>query len=282
MKLPSLRECCIKAIAENFDTLVTKCCDCTIPKLTWRFPYPDCAITSPPADMLLKELGDRGILKQEHLVLFSKQHVNLQFLALRDLSLSPSLISVFRDFTLYNITAVNVSGINLSDFISSFSASTSENLHTLNVTNMSIEKQTKLSAMAALGQLQNLHRLNISQTDLDSECLDVLVKSLKRLRYLDVSETNVVNISCLTGLKNSLSELFMNELEVSSRRSFRQMLSTILELKELRTLEVSSLENCVDSRLREVEQLIEPGILPYLEHLEMSGNPFQLTLSDIQ
>ncbi|VUZ41335.1 unnamed protein product, partial [Hymenolepis diminuta] len=142
VKLPSLKECCIKANPENFDALVTKCCDCTIPKLTGRFPYPDCAITSPPADMLLKELGDHGILKQEHRVLFSKQHVSLHFLAFRDLSLSPSLISVFRDFTLYNITAVNVSGINLSDFISNFNASTLENLHTLNVTNMSIGKQT--------------------------------------------------------------------------------------------------------------------------------------------
>ncbi|VDO00029.1 unnamed protein product [Rodentolepis nana] len=239
----SLMNLCLKAIVDNFDSLVTKCDDCAEPKLTWRLPCPDYAIPSPMADMILKRLSDRRLLKQEHLALFSKQYVDLQSLSLRDFPYSPSLIPVLH-------------GIDLNDFISAFSERTVEALHTLNVRGMCIEEETKLCAMDALGQFQNLSHLDISRTNLDSQCLNVLVKSLKRLAYLDISETEVVDITC-------------------GEQSLRQMLLTILELKELRTLEIANFKHHFD-------QLIEPGVLPHLKHLEMGGNPLRFTLRDIE
>nr|CDS30090.2 plasma membrane calcium transporting ATPase [Hymenolepis microstoma] len=60
------------------------------------------------------------------------------------------------------------------------------------------------------------------------------------------------------------------------------MLSTILELKELRFLDVSFLHYLKKSRLPEVDRFIEPGILPHLHYLEMSSNPFGLKTEDIK
>nr|CUU99577.1 hypothetical transcript [Hymenolepis microstoma] len=246
-ELPSLKELCVKAVAEKLDSLVTNCSDCTEPTLTWRFPHSNCSIASRMSGMILKELGDHKLLKQEHLSLSFQSTICASEL----LSTSTS-----------HPVAI---------FDHSFSEGTLLTLHTPNVPGMCIEKESKLSTMVELGKLHNLHRPDMSRTNVDSQCLGVLVNSFKRLRYLDISETKVMDISCLTQLKSSLRSLFHNKFKVSSIESFRQMLLTILEVKELRTLEVSNIEYRADSRLREVDRLIEPGMLPHLEHSEMGG-----------
>ncbi|KAM3172914.1 hypothetical protein ACTXT7_013571 [Hymenolepis weldensis] len=282
VKVPSLEELCVKVVVEHFDSLITKCSDCAEPKFIWRFLHPNYQIPSRMTSMILKELGERKIFKCEYMTLFSKQFVNLYSLTLRDVDLTPSSVTVFRDFTLYNISAINVSGISLNDFTNSLRDETINNLHTLKLEKMFIEKKTKSPAITALGRLQNLIYFNISYTSLDSNDLRQLVKPLHRLQYLDISKTKVTDISCLLELRNNLKGLILHNLRLSRKRFVKRILSTILKLEELRVLDVSFLYDGMYSRLHSVDQLIGTGSLPHLQHLEMGNNPFELTIEEIK
>ncbi|VUZ52326.1 unnamed protein product, partial [Hymenolepis diminuta] len=76
VKIPPLEELCAKGVVEHFISQITKCSDCAEPKFIWRFLPLDRQIPPKMATMLLKELGERKILKCEHMTLFSKQFVN--------------------------------------------------------------------------------------------------------------------------------------------------------------------------------------------------------------
>lgn len=175
-----------------------------------------------------------------------------------------------------------MSGINLNDFTNSLRDETFNNLHTLKLEKMFIEKTTKSPAITALGRLQNLIYFNISYTDLDSNDLRQLVKPLHQLQYLDISKTKVTDISCLLELKHNLKGLILHNLKLSSKRFVKRILSTILKLEELRVLDVSFLHNKVYSHLHSVDQFIGPDRLPHLQHLEMGNNPFELTIEEIK
>nr|CDS32527.1 hypothetical protein HmN_000076200 [Hymenolepis microstoma] len=280
-KVPSLQKLCLEVIAKHFDSLIVKCPYCDDDKFFWRFIRPEHYIISPVADMILKELDKRKILKNEYLFLFSKRYADLVSVTLHDIYVSFSAFSIFQDFTLYSITIVDVKGLSLDDVTDSFSDGTIKNLHTLKLHRLLMRKWAQFSAMRDLGQLQNLQYLDISCMPLDSKCLSILVKNL-RLKHLDISETMVDDISCLTVLKNYLNELIMHQVDMGRRPPFSQMLLTVLELKELRLLDVSNLFYKPKSRVRAVDTLIEPGQLPHLVHLEMGGNPFNCTLRDIE
>ncbi|VUZ53539.1 unnamed protein product, partial [Hymenolepis diminuta] len=86
---PTLRKLCVKAVAENFDVLIQKCSVSTEAKFVWRLPYPDFCIAFPLAEMILEELGNRKILRKEHLTSFSRQNVDLQSFSLRKIHLTP-------------------------------------------------------------------------------------------------------------------------------------------------------------------------------------------------
>ncbi|VDL19033.1 unnamed protein product [Hymenolepis diminuta] len=217
--------------------------------------------------MIMKELGGLGLLTNERLTLFSKQQVILHSITLQNVHLTPLSVSIFRDFTLYHITALNVTGINISDFICTFSESTVENLHTLKLMNMKIEKKTKYPLIAALGN-----------TNFVNDYLYNLVKALRRLEYLDISRTKVTDISCLMELRNNLTSLIIHGLELENKQSLKVMLLTILDLKELRVLDISNGLWRTHHRLRTVDRLIESGRFPYLKYFDMSGNPFRLNI----
>ncbi|VDO08370.1 unnamed protein product [Rodentolepis nana] len=251
VEVPSLKNLCLDVIAKNFDLFITKCPRCDEEKYRWRVPRPESSIISPIADMIFKELGERRLLKWKYLSLFSTR-----------------------------INVADVTGIDLDDLAGSLSDGTIKSLHTLKLYRLPMKMVTKLSDMRALGQLQNLQYLDIRCMPLDSEGLSILVKNL-RLKHLDITETMVDDISCLTVLRNHLNVLIMHQLDVGQDDCFNQMLLTILELKELRQLDVSNLSYSSPSRVEAVDALLEPEQLPHLVHLEMSGNPFQCTLRDL-
>nr|CDS32535.2 growth factor receptor bound protein [Hymenolepis microstoma] len=281
VKVHSLKELCVDTIARNVDALVTKCSDCAVAKWRWRFPFSLCRIPSPVADMILKKLGDLGMLNSERLALFSKDQVNLRCLILKNAPLTPSSLSIFRNFTLYNIIVQNVTGVSVEDFTCNFSESTFENLLTLTLTNMRIAN-TMYPVITTLGQLRNLCHLNISYTNFDNDCLYNLTRALRRLKSLDISRTRVTDITCLVNLGETLTSLIMHKLELDDRESMKATLSTILELKELRVLDVSNELQQLSHRFPAVDQLIEPGRFPYLERFDMSDNPFGLTVKDVE
>ncbi|VUZ52325.1 unnamed protein product, partial [Hymenolepis diminuta] len=100
-------------------------------------------------------------------------------------------------------------------------------------------------------------------------------------QYLDISKTKVTDISCLLESWSNLRGLILHNLKINRRRFVKQILLTILELKELRVLDVSFLHSEVYARFQFVKQFIGPDSLPHLQYLEMGNNPFELKISEI-
>nr|CDS33552.1 eri1 exoribonuclease 3 [Hymenolepis microstoma] len=279
--VPSLEDISVRWIVKNFYSVVTKCSDCTESKYIWRFPYPDCRIVARPAEKILLKLCKRQVFKEEFLNLFSIKYVDLVSPVLRDVVVSPQYLRILRDFKLYNLTAASLKETNLNSLISCLGENTTENLVSLNLTNMAIE-ENKLPVIISLGRLKNLQVLNVSRTKFTSECLQNLVKLLPRLRFLNISRTNINNISALLELKTTLTGLIMHKLNLDSPQLLSRALSTILELSELRVLDVSSAGDRDRPRCPSVDRLCEPDCLPHLTHFDICGNQFSLKLVDVK
>ncbi|KAM3182053.1 hypothetical protein ACTXT7_013177 [Hymenolepis weldensis] len=282
MEVPLLKNLCIKYVAENFNSFVTQCSDCEEPKWVWRFPSLNCRIPSPSADMILKEVAERKILKSEQLTLFSQESVNLHSVFLHDIDLTPSSLRFLRNFTLLDIHFKKVRGIALKDIIDNLSKNTFHDLRCLSVENIPFYTKVEWSVSSALGKFKNILLLNISGTKLNTRGLGELVKFLPQLKALDISETEVDNICCLKGLKENLVALVVHNLPLDINTGFETALTTLLELKKLRYLDVSNHNRRASIRFPIVDRLIESQSLQCLEYLNYNGNPFLFTYRDIQ
>lgn len=209
------------------------------------------------------------------------QNVDLQSFSLRNIYLTPLSISILNDFTLYNLTVENVDGIRLKDVTDNLGANTFRELHTLNVRNINFDLKTMWSMPSALGAFQNLQWLNIGGTKVDSTCLEELVKYLPRVKYLDISETKVNNITSLKVLKENLNGLIIHRLPLENDIGFEMTLRVLLELQELQVLDISHYETTASSRFNEIDLFIHSNFATQLRRLDISGNPFRLTIRDV-
>uniref|UniRef100_A0A158QG44 TIR domain-containing protein n=1 Tax=Hymenolepis diminuta TaxID=6216 RepID=A0A158QG44_HYMDI len=276
-----LKRLCARSIAENFESMIKQTSNGTKPEFEWFFPLSDWYIAPPAADILLEELGNRKKLTKEHFSLFLNPNIGMHSVSLRNIYLTPSSISFLKDFALYKLTAENVRGITLNDLIDNLSKSTFKDLHTLNVSRISFDAQSNGSVVLPMEQFKNLQHLNISNTKINSRCLNDLVKFLPRLRYLDISETEVNDITSLKDLKETLVGLIMHQIPLETDSDFEMALSVLLDLKELRVLDLSHIGYTATLRLPVVDLFIQSQFAPHLKHLDISGNPFRLTRIDI-
>ncbi|VDO02740.1 unnamed protein product [Rodentolepis nana] len=278
----SLRALCIETIVKNFSHLIiTRQLDRKL-RMFRRLFHNKFVFPAPVAEGILKGLSEEGKLKKKDLKLFASRYVDLRSIFLSDVKLVPSDIRILKDFTLYNVTVLHVKGIDLADLVSNFSRETKRHLHTLKVDSMKIKKSRRGISFEALKQLRNLQVLELIRTNLDSKYLRIIVRSSPHLTHLDISENIVDNISCLKSLKDKLRVLIMHMMRCNHAYAFARILSSLLKLKELQTLDVSNYSRTGFERYPEVDQLIKPGNLPHLKHLDISGNLYGLTLNDIR
>nr|CDS26754.1 protein zyg 11 protein B [Hymenolepis microstoma] len=278
----SLLSFCIETIVNNFPKLIiTRQIDKKLRKFR-RLLHPKFVFPASVAEKILKGLSERRKLLQKDLKLFSSRYVNLHSIFLSDIKLSKSHITTLRDFTLYNLTVLHVEGIDLANLVANFSPETKRGLHTLKVDNMKIRKKRRWLAFGALKQLRNLQVLQLIRTNLDSKYLRIIVRCSPYLTYLDISENIMDNISCLKALKDRLRVLIMHMITCDDRHARGKILSSLLQLKELRTLDVSNVSVTGFQRNPGVDQLIKPENLPHLRNFDTSGNLFGLSMEDIR
>ncbi len=268
-------------VCKNLQSVITTCTDCPEPKYVWRFPYPGCRITAQPAQKLLFKLCKRQILKDEHLNLFSSKYVDLVSPVLRDVGISPNALRILRDFTLTNLTATNLKNISLNSILGCLGETTVDQLVSLNITCSSIE-ENNIPVIVSLGRLRNLQVLNVSRTKLGTESLRSAVSMLPSLRHLNISRTNVSSICCLRDLRDKLTGLVMHRAPIDTPQLLERALQTILELKELRILDISAAPKREKPRTALVDKLCAPGTLPHLRHFDICGNQLSLTLEDVE
>uniref|UniRef100_A0A183TJL8 Si:ch1073-82l19.1 n=1 Tax=Schistocephalus solidus TaxID=70667 RepID=A0A183TJL8_SCHSO len=276
-----LEDTCVRWIAKNL-TLVTSRNSCGADsKCFWMFPNSSYRISARPAQKILQKLCKYGIIKDEYMTLFSSRYVDLISPVLKEAPVTPTALRVLREFELYNLTATNLKEMNLNSLIGCLGEDTAENLVSLNVSGLSIV-ENKIPVVVSLGRLRKLQILNVSKTKFTNECLQTAVNCLPNLRFLNISRTSIDCINALLPLHRSLTGLIMHRLHLKTTKGMLEsILSVILQLHELRVLDVSSESQKSEVHVSGVEILCSGQALPHLTHIDLCGNLFGLTLADV-
>jgi Zyg-11 family protein len=126
-----------------------------------------------------------------------------------------------------------------------------------------------------LSQLRSLQILNISGTDINKLGLEMVLDDLPLLESLDISCTRIDDISPLRKCKHRLKALSLYNLKVSRCGN---MISVLLELNELRNLDISDerdlyvFEVFAPIRSKITDLLKATDCMPHLVSLDISGN----------
>ncbi|VDQ08089.1 unnamed protein product [Trichobilharzia regenti] len=212
--------------------------------------------------------------------LFTADCVDLMSPVIKEANVGPSSLKVLKDFHLYSLSAMNLTKVNLNTIISCLGEWTVQNLMCLNISGTSILCETHLPILVALGRFKNLSVLNASRTELSSQCLQIIADDLLSLRYLNISRTRVTDITPLLNIRERLNGLIMHRLQLERTEDIEKLLCNVVELHQLRILDVSDKPRTNTGRFNAVDKLCSSEALPFLEHIDLSGNQFGLKLSD--
>ncbi|RTG85573.1 Zyg-11 protein [Schistosoma bovis] len=212
--------------------------------------------------------------------LFNADSVDLMSPVIKEANVSPSSLKVLKEFRLYSLSAMNLTKVNLNTIISCLGEWTVQNLMCLNISGTSILCETHLPILVALGRFKNLSVLNASRTELNTQSLQIIADDLLNLRYLNISRTRVTDITPLLNIRDRLNGLIMHRLQLETTEDMAKLLYTVVELNQLRILDISDKPRNAVGRYDAVDKFCSPEALPFLEHIDLSGNQFGLKLSD--
>ncbi|CAH8635995.1 unnamed protein product [Schistosoma intercalatum] len=278
--LSSLEDLCVRCVCKNLNVLTYLSSENCEVKRKWRFPYPGFRLVARPSQKILLQLCKRNALDDDRMSLFNADSVDLMSPVIKEANVSPSSLKVLKEFRLYSLSAMNLTKVNLNTIISCLGEWTVQNLMCLNISGTSILCETHLPILVALGRFKNLSVLNASRTELNTQSLQIIADDLLNLRYLNISRTRVTDITPLLNIRDRLNGLIMHRLQLETTEDMAKLLCTVVELHQLRILDVSDKPRNAVGRYDAVDKFCSPEALPFLEHIDLSGNQFGLKLSD--
>ena len=128
--------------------------------------------------------------------------------------------------------------------------------------------------LVALSNLRALQTLNVSGTEFNRHGLDIVVEDLPLLESLDISCTQVDDITPLKKCKDRLKTLIMYNVKISACGN---VISVLLKLNELRNLDISDdrdsyvFEMFAPVRSKITDLLKAVHCMPHLISLDISG-----------
>nr|XP_055057547.1 protein zyg-11 homolog isoform X3 [Misgurnus anguillicaudatus] len=226
------------------------------------------------ADQLLHKMADEGVLDDKTVSIFQ----NLEHLRLRRAYIRSSSISAeaFRlslcPHKLQELNASHIhSDITISDILQSLSSNKDcrQGLQTLLMNGLNLYSETCELGQARFSMLRGLRNLSLAWTNLDDTGLEDIC-SLPMLESLDISATNVTDLTPLLNIQSQLRSLTAHGLQKLEMPT-TSLLSVLSKLHMLRHLDISNNRLVMDED-NLVQQLLErPGILPQLVSLDVSG-----------
>ncbi|XP_014245907.1 protein zyg-11 homolog B-like isoform X2 [Cimex lectularius] len=285
----SLQEVCVNYICDNLLALTERVWDCKETvltnqcKSTKRKPQRGIRLTfkdteayfhSEISEQLLRTLCLKKKLNDLTLTLFEPQTTRLRCVSIPNASnLSKEGLRVLKGHKITDLEACGLK-FTVNDLVTCLGEWTLHNLRTLNVARSTFTEGSRHCVMIALSKLKSLHSLDVSGTEFNRHALDIVVEDLPHLESLDISSTRVDDISPLRKCKHRLKHLVMYNLKFIIIASCEDVL---LELKELRTLDVSeeresyTLEMFEPGGAMMMKFLQTPSALPHLTSLDISG-----------
>ncbi|XP_062850634.1 protein zyg-11 homolog [Trichomycterus rosablanca] len=261
---PSLVDVSLMSVCCNLEVLCSECDDGSL-------QLPSCPLFPPGlADLLLRTMTDRGTLNDRNVGIF--RNVELLRLSRAYVRSSGLTAASFRRFLcshhLKELDASHLCGnISVSDVVNALMSNqkSREGLQRLSVSGV----RSFGDPSVRFSTLQSLRSLSVAWTSLDDSGLEDIC-SLQHLEKLDVSGTNVTDLTALRRLRSTLRSLTVHALHRLTM-SADGLVSVLSEMKNLTQLDVSNDRLKEDEDLRIAKLLRKPRILPALVALDVSG-----------
>ncbi|XP_033341021.1 protein zyg-11 homolog B [Megalopta genalis] len=242
------------------------------------FKRPDIFIPAEISELLLSNLCERKALCDETITLFDSKSTRLRCVQLKDASvLSAKGLKVLKQHKVQELV-VNGLTITINDLISCLGDWSLQNLRSLSIARGSFLDCSRYCLLVTLSKLKALTSLNVSGTNFNQHGLEIVVDDLPLLENINISCTNVDDITPLKKCKNRLKTLYMYNLKINKSAN---LVSVLLELNELRHLDISDEKEVFNSvnpvfnacfRKPELTRLLKAvDCMPYLISLDLSG-----------
>ncbi|KAK6621766.1 hypothetical protein RUM44_001573 [Polyplax serrata] len=274
----TLQDLCINCIANNLESLCrpVQYCD-GVTGLTSKLVFKDreAYFHSEISEHLLTVLCNKGKLTDLNITLFDSKSTRLRHVHLQNANLlTRKGLRILKGHCINSLEATGLK-VTVNDLIMCLGDWTLQNLKSLNVARCSFLEldSTKYCVVVALSKLHNLRYLNVSCTEFNTHGLGIVCEDLPELEALDISNTNVDDISALRKCKNRLQSLALCNLKISNY----SVIPVLLDLKELRVLdwsddrEVNPFEIFSPVKARVSQLLQSVDRLPHLISLDISG-----------
>ncbi|XP_058805483.1 protein zyg-11 homolog B isoform X1 [Phymastichus coffea] len=238
------------------------------------FKDPDTFLPTEISEQLLYSLCERKKLSDLTITLFDSKTTRLRHVKLKNASnLTVKGLTVLKQHKVIDLE-VNRLKITVNDLIACLGDWSLQNLRSLSVARGSFMDCSRYCVVVALSKLRALQILNVSGTEFNRHGLEIVVEDLPLLQSLDISCTRVDDISPLRKCKDRLKTLIMYNLRISGCGN---MISVLLELNELRTLDISDERDThvfevfapIRSKITDLLKAID--CMPYLQSLDISG-----------
>jgi len=234
-----LQEASVDYICENLD----KVCTSVItepggdPKL--KFIDENKFFHTELSEQLIIKLCEKNKMDDLVLSLFSSECTRLKHVKLKNASsLSIRGLKTLKGHKILDLEVIGLTRATVTDLISCLGEWSLQNLRLLNVANSTFMDNKKFCVVVALSKLQNLQVLNVARTEFSNSSLELVVEDLPRLESLNMSCTNVNDISALRKIKNRLKYLAMAGLKFPLASSDK-VVDVVTSLRELVYLDVS-------------------------------------------
>ncbi|KAL3887085.1 hypothetical protein ACJMK2_027041 [Sinanodonta woodiana] len=281
----SLQQCCLDFICNNLDVL---CQEIPLPRsinVKLAFKNSDVFLTDAISEEFLKTLCEKKKLNDETFALFDSNFMNLKRVYIKDAQLSAAGLRILKTQQIVQLEVSGLGNVTVNDVIGSLGQWTLNNLKTLHVSNLKfINTPNKMGVGSYLntadldvniGSLRSLKYLDVSNTELNALGLNIIANKLPCLEVLNISCTRISDIKPLRRCRDRLKCLSMYDLKIGS-----DSIPVLTRLTGLVHLDVSydshsisRFENNVDSFRFKVSDLLScTHCLPNLTSLDISGN----------
>ncbi|BFY99650.1 hypothetical protein BsWGS_02689 [Bradybaena similaris] len=273
----SLQNYCVDFICENLTALceVQPAPTADSKQSKMIFKDPDSCFHANLSDQLLSTLSEKGKLNDETLSLFDPNVTALRHVSIHSAPVTSRGLRILKGHRISQLEVTGIKDVTVNDIIGCLGEWTLSNLRILNVSKNTFLNNSKFCVVVSLSKLRNLHTLNVSFTEFNRHGLEIIAEDLPCLEVLDISCTEINDISPLRKCKNRLKSLSMYNLQLHRNSDPIGVVSELVHLVHLDVSNDATRESIITSvateRFQVPEYLSKSDINPSLVSLDVSG-----------
>jgi len=189
------------------------------------------------ADLLILQMSAYRTLRNETVELFQPNATCLRNVIIRHSPVTPAGLRVLRSHKLLSLAVEpdDPKLLKVSDIMRCLNEWTVANLRSLSVSGATFGHAGGPPVIVSLCALRNLHSLDVSQTNFNENMLKIIVDDLPLLESLDISSTQVKDVTSLSQCRTRLRRLLMYNVRLSDSTS----VDVLRSLSALRVLDIS-------------------------------------------